>query len=178
MPKKCGHTLGRRVIPIEDMVAKVKVAVASRQSADTLIIARTDSRTTLGLDEALRRGEAYARAGADILFIESPESVEELETVGNRLAGSAKLLANMVQGGRTPEVPADQLQAFGFSIAIYPGLAMRAAVAAVDQTYRHLQSARTATGAPVPLYESMHELMGFPDVWAFEERWQRDAAAE
>ena len=178
MPKKCGHTPGRRVIPIEDMVAKVKVAVASRASADTLIIARTDSRTTLGLDEALRRGEAYARAGADIVFIESPESVDELEAIGRRLAGSAKLLANMVQGGRTPEVPADQLQAFGFSIAIYPGLAMRAAAAAVDQTYRHLQSARTATGAPAPLYDTMHELMGFPEVWAFEERWQRDEAAE
>ena len=178
MPKKCGHTPGRRVIPIADMVAKVKVAVASRASADTLIIARTDSRTTLGLDEALRRGEAYAQAGADILFIESPESIDELETVGRRLAGSAKLLANMVQGGRTPEVPADQLQAFGFSIAIYPGLAMRAAAAAVDQTYRHLQSARTAIGAPAPLYDTMHELMGFPEVWAFEERWQRDEAAE
>ena len=178
MPKKCGHTPGRRMIPIADMVAKVKVAVASRAGADTLIIARTDSRTTLGLDEALRRGEAYARAGADIVFIESPESVEELETIGRNLAGSAKLLANMVQGGRTPEVPADQLQAFGFSLAIYPGLAMRAAAAAVDQTYRHLQSARTAIGAPAPLYDTMHELMGFPEVWAFEERWQRDEAAE
>ena len=110
MPKKCGHTPGRRVIPIEDMVLKVKVAVASRQSADTLIIARTDARTTLGLDEALRRGEAYGRAGADIVFIESPESAAELETIGRRLAGPAKLLANVVQGGRTPEVPADQAQ--------------------------------------------------------------------
>lgn len=178
MPKKCGHTPGRRVIPIEDMVLKVKVAVASRQSADTLIIARTDARTTLGLDEALRRGEAYGRAGADIVFIESPESAAELETIGRRLAGPAKLLANVVQGGRTPEVPADQLKAFGFSIAIYPGLATRAATAAVDQAYRHLQSAGTAIGAPIPLYESMHELMGFPEVWAFEERWQRGEAAE
>ncbi len=178
MPKKCGHTPGRRVIAIEDMVAKVKVAVASRASADTLIIARTDARTTLGLDEALRRGEAYARAGADILFIESPESPEELERIGRTLAGAGKLLANVVQGGRTPELPAEQLEAFGFSVAIYPGLALRTAAGAVDAAYQHLKTAGTAIGTPTPVYEDMHELMGFPEVWAFEQRWRRDEAAE
>ena len=80
VPKKCGHTPGRRVVPMADMVKKIQVAAASRRSKDFLIIARTDARTTLGLDEALRRAEAYARAGADILFVESPESVEEMQT--------------------------------------------------------------------------------------------------
>ena len=88
-PKKCGHMLGRRVVPIEDMVDKVKVAVASRESSDFLIIARTDARTTLGLDEALRRAEAYAKAGADILFVESPESVEEMRTIGRDFRSAA-----------------------------------------------------------------------------------------
>ena len=99
-PKKCGHMLGRRVVPIEDMVDKIKVAVASRDSAEFLIIARTDARTTLGLDEALRRADAYAKAGADILFVESPESLEEMRTIGRSF--DRPLMANMVEGGRTP----------------------------------------------------------------------------
>ena len=88
-PKKCGHTPGRRVIPLEDMVTKIKVAVEARSSEDFLIVARTDARTSLGLDEALRRGEAYAKAGADILFIESPESEEELARIGRSLRRAA-----------------------------------------------------------------------------------------
>ena len=86
-PKKCGHTPGRRVIPIEQMVAKIRVALESRDSKDFLIIARTDARTGYGLDEALRRGEAYAEAGADVLFIESPESVEEMAKIGRTSTG-------------------------------------------------------------------------------------------
>src|SRR5690606_29888667 len=81
-PKKCGHTPGRRVIPMADMVRKIRVAADSRSSKDFLIIARTDARTTLGLDEALRRAEAYAKAGADVLFVESPESEEEMRRIG------------------------------------------------------------------------------------------------
>ena len=99
-PKRCGHTLGRRVIPVEDMARKIKVAVATRASADFLIVARTDARTSLGLDEVLRRGEAYAKAGADILFIESPESEEEMARIGRHL--DVPLVADMVEGGRTP----------------------------------------------------------------------------
>ncbi|MGZ5035117.1 MAG: isocitrate lyase/PEP mutase family protein, partial [Usitatibacter sp.] len=93
-PKKCGHTPGRRVIPMEDMVKKIRVAVEARASRDFLVIARTDARTTLGLDEALRRGDAYAKAGADILFIESPESVDEMRAIGKRF--DLPLVANMV----------------------------------------------------------------------------------
>jgi 2-methylisocitrate lyase-like PEP mutase family enzyme len=83
-PKKCGHTPNRRVIPVDDMVKKIRVAAEARSSRDFLIIARTDARTALGLDEALRRAEAYANAGADILFVESPESVEEMRAIGQR----------------------------------------------------------------------------------------------
>ncbi|MEA3084819.1 MAG: hypothetical protein QOC89_2516, partial [Paraburkholderia sp.] len=94
-PKKCGHTPGRRVIPVEDMVRKIKVAVESRSDRDFQVVARTDARTSLGLDEALRRGEAYAKAGADVLFIESPESIEELETIGRTF--DVPLLVNVVE---------------------------------------------------------------------------------
>jgi len=179
MPKKCGHTPGRRVIAAEEMVLKIKVAIDSRDSEDTLIIARTDARTTLGLDEALRRAEAYARAGADVIFVESPESEDELVRIGKAI--DKPLLANMVQFGRTPVVAADRLKAMGFSIAIYPGLALAAVAEAARRTFVHLKETGSGLGIDVPLYESkvsgqnLHELMGFPDIWAFEKRWQLPA---
>src|ERR1700730_9870440 len=119
-PKKCGHMLGRRVVPIEDMVDKIKAAVASRESSDFLIIARTDARTTLGLDEALRRAEAYAEAGGDVLVLERPESLEEMRTIGRSF--DRPLMANMVEGGRTPLADRKTLEEVGYSIAIFPGL--------------------------------------------------------
>ena len=106
-PKKCGHTLGRRVVPVEDMVRKIEAAHAARDSDDFLIIARTDARTTLGLDEALRRADAYASAGADILFVESPESEEEMEKICSSF--DVPCLANMVEGGRTPVLTRERL---------------------------------------------------------------------
>jgi 2-methylisocitrate lyase-like PEP mutase family enzyme len=173
MPKKCGHTLGRRVVPVEDMLLKIRVAVESRRDPDTLIVARTDARTTLGMDEALRRGEAFAKAGADVIFIESPESEDELARVGSAFGGSVFLLCNVVFDGRTPEVKADDLKRMGFSLAIYPGLAHKAATAAMDRAYSHLKQARSQIDLDLPLYKSskMHELMGFPDVWDFDNRW-------
>jgi 2-methylisocitrate lyase-like PEP mutase family enzyme len=127
-PKKCGHMLGRRVVPAEDMAAKIRVAVDSRSDRDFLIIARTDARTVHGLDDALRRAEAYLRAGADVLFIESPESVEEMERIGRSF--DVPLVANMVEGGRTPIVDSRSLADLGYSIAIYPGSLVRIQTAA------------------------------------------------
>ena len=110
-PKKCGHMAGRRVIPLEDMVAKIRVAKDTRSSDDFMIIARTDTRTVHGLDEALRRADAFAEAGADILFVESPESEEEMRTICERF--DHPLVANMVEGGRTPVLTKDELQKLG-----------------------------------------------------------------
>ncbi|HYH22380.1 MAG TPA: isocitrate lyase/PEP mutase family protein [Azospirillum sp.] len=169
-PKKCGHTPGRRVIATEDMVRKIKVAVEARDSADFLIIARTDARTSLGLDEALRRGEAYARAGADILFIESPESEAEMERIGRTF--DVPLIANMVEKGRTPLLSAEQLRTFGFSIAIFPGTAFLAAGAAVERVYGALRQ----TGSSQPVADQLYDfdafsrLMGFEAVWDFDRR--------
>jgi 2,3-dimethylmalate lyase len=179
IPKLCGHLMGRRVIAAEDMVLKVKVALEARRNPDTMIIARTDARTSLGLDAALSRGEAYAKAGADILFIESPESVEELERIGRTLSGAALLLCNVVYDGRTPEVTADELGKMGFNIALYPGLAHKAAAGAVEAAYNHLKEKHTQHNAPVPVMKSarMHELMGFPDIWDFSKRWDRNKNA-
>src|SRR6202162_279371 len=102
-PKKCGHTPNRHVVPPQEMVNKIKVASDARSSADFLILARTDALTSLGLDEALRRGEAYANAGADILFIEAPESKEQMRKIG--AAFDVPVLSNQVHGGVTPILP-------------------------------------------------------------------------
>lgn len=170
-PKKCGHTPGRRVIPIEDMVRKIKVAVDSRTDPNFLIIARTDARTSLGLDEALRRGEAYARAGADILFIESPESEEEMRRIGK--AFDLPLLANMVERGRTPVLSKQDLESIGYKLAIFPVTALLAAVAAMKSVYQQFQDQGSSSGGTTPLFDfsELTKLMGFEDVWEFEKRY-------
>jgi len=167
-PKKCGHMLGRRVVPIEDMADKIKVAVSSRDSSDFLIIARTDARTTLGLDEALRRAEAYAKAGADILFVESPESIEEMRTIGRSF--DRPLVANMVEGGRTPLLDKKTLEDVGYSIAIFPSFGFLAAGEALRSAYRHLREHGSSADANVPIYKfnDFSELMGFGAVAEFD----------
>jgi 2-methylisocitrate lyase-like PEP mutase family enzyme len=170
-PKKCGHTPGRRVIPAEQMVAKIKVALEARDSKDFLIIARTDARTAHGLDEALRRGEAYAEAGADILFIESPESVEEMAKIGRAL--DKPLVANMVEGGRTPLLEARVLKDLGFTLAIFPTTGLLATAAALKAVYGRIKDTGSSAGGTTPLedFGAFSRLMGFEHVWDFEKRW-------
>ena len=170
-PKKCGHTPGRRVIPMADMVRKIQVARDSRNSADFLIIARTDARSTLGLDEALRRAEAYGRAGADILFVESPESVEEMQKIGR--STDLPLVANMVEGGRTPVLSQTELEAIGYKIAIFPVTALLASSEAMKTVYSQLKNTGSSVGAAVPLmpFNELTQLMGFQEVWDFDKRY-------
>jgi 2-methylisocitrate lyase-like PEP mutase family enzyme len=169
MPKKCGHTPGRRVVPVEDMVLKIKVAVEARRDPATLIVARTDARTAHGLDEALRRAKAYETAGADIIFVESPESEAELEKIGKEV--EKPLLANMVEFGKTPRVEVDRLKKWGFDVAIYPGLGFSVAAEAMRQSWEFLKEKGTSNGIALPQYRNMHELMGFSEVWDFEKKW-------
>jgi len=173
-PKKCGHMLGRKVIPAQDMAAKVRVAVSSRSDPDFLVIARTDARTTHGLDEALRRAEAYLKAGADVLFVESPESPEEMRRICETFKG-VPLLANMVQGGgRTPMLSQDELQKLGYRIAIYPAAGFLAMGAALERVYTDLKAKKPES---VPLYDfkKFSALMGFDWVAEFDQRWRDDA---
>lgn len=169
-PKKCGHTPNRRVVPLEDMVKKIEVAVDSRRSDDFLIIARTDSRTGLGIDEAIRRGKAFAEAGADVVFVESPESEEEMKRIAGEI--DAPLFANMVNGGRTPLLSADRLKELGFSIAIHPAVGFLAMGAALEKAYADLKANGETTDA-IDLYDfaKMNEVMGFPAVWEFEKKY-------
>ena len=167
-PKKCGHTPGRKVIPLADAARKIKVAVQSRRSKDFLIIARTDARTAHGLDEALRRGEAFAKAGADIIFIESPESVEEMRKITSSF--HQPLLANMVEGGRTPVLSKTELEELGYKIGLFPGSAFLAAGAALRAVYRHLHDHGSTADFKGELYDfkDFTHLMGFEQVWNFE----------
>lgn len=169
-PKKCGHTPSRRVISIQDAAKKIKVAAEARSSRDFKIIARTDARTAHGLDEALRRGEAFLKAGADVLFIESPESVEEMERIGATF--KVPLLANMVEGGRTPIVSRSELEKLGYKIAIYPVAGLLAAASALQSVYRHVKSTGSTLnwdGHLCPFSEFV-QMIGFERVWEFERK--------
>lgn len=118
-PKRCGHMIGREVVSKEEMLGKIKAAVDARFDPDFMIIARTDARTVHGLDEALDRAKAYEEAGADIIFVESPETEDEMKAI-NKSITKAFTLANMVEGGRTPLLPNNQLEEIGYRIVIYP----------------------------------------------------------
>ena len=170
-PKKCGHAPGRRVVPLDDMLRKIEVAVEARDSDDFLVIARTDSRGSLGLDEAIRRGRAFSKAGADVVFIEAPESREEFERIGQEV--DAPLLANMVEGGFSPLLPARTLARLGFAIAIYPGTGFLAAAKTLEDVYGHLRTNGSSIDLGTGSFSigEMHELMGFEEVWEFEKRW-------
>ena len=143
-PKRCGHYEGKEVVSKEEMIGKIKAAVDARKDADLAIIARTDSRAVLGLDEAIQRGNAYAGAGADIVFVEAPQGPEELRRITEEI--HAPILVNMIRGSRTPLLSAKDLEKMGFKVAIYPNEAHRAALWAVQACVRHLKEKGTTEG--------------------------------
>src|SRR5213075_1587200 len=134
-----------------------------RRDEATLIVACTDARTAHGLDEALRRARLYEQAGADVIFVESPETEAELERIGREV--SKPLLANMVEFGKTPRVEVDRLKKWGFDVAIYPGLGFSVAAEAMRQAWEFLKRQGTGNGIELPQYHNMHEVMGFSEVW-------------
>jgi 2-methylisocitrate lyase-like PEP mutase family enzyme len=142
-PKKCGHEPGRRLVAADEMVGRIKAAVDARQDRHFLIIARTDARTTEGLEQALERAMLYAEAGADVLFVESPESLEEMRRITSTL--SVPTLVNIVEGGRTPVLPVKQLGELGYRIAIYPNSLTRALARAGERTLAELKRAGDLT---------------------------------
>jgi len=138
MPKKCGHMEGKEVVPAREMVAKVQAAVAARRSPDFLIIARTDARAVAGLDEAIGRANAALEAGADMAFVEAPQTMDELAAVPKRVAGPC--LLNVVRGGKTPEIDLRAAQAMGYRLAIVPGLLLKAVIGACDTALAELKA--------------------------------------
>ena len=136
-PKKCGHFEGKQVIPVEEMCKKIEAALYAREDKDFLLIARTDARSILGLEEALRRARSYAEAGADMIFVESPQSTKELERISTELSG-IPLLVNIVEGGKTPALPFQDLQQLGFKIVLYPTCGIRAVAKTLQDLAAHL----------------------------------------
>lgn len=173
-PKKCGHTPFKRCVPVQDMVDKIRVAAEAREDKKNfLIIARTDARAELGVDEALRRLEAYARAGADILFFEAPQSEDEMRRACE--AFELPMMANMSDGGKTPMLDAQALREIGFSLAIYPSMTSLAAAAAMERALRHLKTSggSLAPGDDLFDFNEFCRRIGFEEVWDFEKRWAR-----
>lgn len=171
-PKKCGHTPGRRVIPIEDMVEKIKVAVEARESDDFLILARTDARQAEGMDSVLRRLEAYDKAGADVLFPEALESEEEMARACSSF--EKPLMANMANGGSTPIPVASVLEEIGYAYAIYPSLTSLVAATAIEKCLIDLKEEGIGEPDGIFNFKEFCGLIGFQEVWDFDKKWARD----
>jgi 2-methylisocitrate lyase-like PEP mutase family enzyme len=165
-PKRCGHLDDKALIPVSEMVGKVKAATDTRQSPETVIIARTDAVAVEGLDRAIERALLYRDAGADLLFIEAPKAREELEKIISRAGGTVPLMANMVEGGKTPMLSAPELEALGFSLVIFPGGIVRA----LTKTATEFYSSLAAHGTTQPFrgrmfdFAELNELLGAPSM--------------
>ena len=159
LPKRCGHMEGKEVIPREEAVAKIRAAVRARHSRDFLVIARTDARSIHGLDDALFRAEAFLESGADILFVEAPQSLEELRLIGERFKG-VPLMANMVEDGKTPLLGTDELASLGYRLVIYPVSALLAATHVYANIYQRLLKGKMISGSDRVSFQDYNELMG------------------
>lgn len=169
-PKRCGHTRNRRVIAVDEMVKKVRVAVESRSSENFLVIARTDALSEHGLDNALSRADAYLDAGADILFVESPESESQMQAIAERFRG-VPLVANMVAGGRTPIMKDQDLFRLGFQVVLHPVYLLGAALSGMEAAARELLAG--GAESDVADINRLNDLVGFDRVWALDERFGR-----
>jgi carboxyvinyl-carboxyphosphonate phosphorylmutase len=175
MPKKCGHMEGKQLIGADEMVVKVEAAVAARRSPGFLIIARTDARAPEGLDAAIERARSYREAGADVLFIEAPQSLQEIETIA-RSFEDVPLLFNYAEGGKTPPVSHEQLRRLGFRIVIFPISTLLTATAAIRAALAQIK----ADGTPIELlgemlpFHDFLEFIGLPEIRELEERFATD----
>ena len=137
-PKRCGHMIGKEVVSKDDYIMKLKAAVEAREDKDFIIVARTDARAPLGLDEAIQRGRAYHKAGADVIFIEAPRSIEELKRIAKEI--NAPLVANMIEEGLTPNLPSKDLLKMGYRIVVFPLSGLYAATFAIKQVFLELKN--------------------------------------
>jgi 2-methylisocitrate lyase-like PEP mutase family enzyme len=175
-PKRCGHLDDKTVVPTGEMVGKIKAAVDARPSDATLIVARTDAVAVEGLDPALDRAAAYREAGADMLFVEAPRSREEMETIVARLGNTCPLMANMVEGGRTPMMSAAELKALGYSLVIFPGGTVRAVSAFLSGYFESLKEHGTTDPYRDRMldFAGLQALIGTEEMLALGKRYQGD----
>ncbi|MBI3780685.1 MAG: oxaloacetate decarboxylase [candidate division NC10 bacterium] len=170
-PKRCGHMKGKRVIPAEEHVQKIRAAVDARRDRDFFIVARTDARQVTGLDDALRRCQLYKEAGADALFLEAPRSTEELARIGRELP--PPLVANMLEGGVTPLLTKEELDKLGIQLVLWPLTALYTSAKAIDEMFRLLMTTGTTTAALDRLmpFQQFHDVIGLDGYYALAERY-------
>ncbi|MDO4554195.1 MAG: isocitrate lyase/PEP mutase family protein [Lachnospiraceae bacterium] len=171
MPKKCGHMIGRQVVALDEMVGKIKAAVDARVNPDFMIMARTDARTTQGIDAAIERGLAFKEAGADIVFIESPESEDEMKLINAKIPGLT--LANMVEGGRTPLLTNDKLESLGYNLVIYPTASTYVTTKAMVDLWEGLKKDGTTANlidSMIP-FEQFNDLIGLKEIREIESKY-------
>lgn len=171
-PKKCGHMERKQVIPMDEMVQKVRAAVDARQDPDFVIIVRTDANAVYGFEDALRRGQAYREAGADMLFIEAPRSIEELRGIKQAFP-DVPLLFNWADGGKTPMLPLDKIRVLGFKLVIFPVSTLFAATHAMLTLLDELKQGKTPTAyhAHMVNFSQFTDLIGLPAINALERRY-------
>lgn len=170
-PKKCGHMTGRQVVSVEEMAGKIKAAADARRDSDLVIIARTDARTVHGIDEAINRARVYEEAGADLLFIESPESIEEMQKI--TASFTVPLLANMVEGGRTPLLPVQELAAIGYKLVIFPTASTYTLARAITRLMQSLKETGTTAGMleQMVTFSEFNELIGLSRIKEYENEY-------
>lgn len=177
LPKRCGHLEGKTLVPAGEMVGKLKAALDARRDADTLIIARTDAIAVEGFEAAMERAERYLEAGCDMLFVEAPRSREELTAIAARLANRIPLLANMVEGGKTPISGAAELQELGFSLVIFPSALVRAFAKMATECFASLkqEGSTSAFRDRILDFGPFNELIGTPEILAAGRRYGEDS---
>lgn len=171
-PKKCGHMEGKQVIPVDEMVQKIRAAVDARQDPDFVIIARTDANAVYGLEDALRRGRAYREAGADVIFIEAPRSIEELRAIAQAFP-DVPLLYNWAESGKTPLLPLEEIHALGFKLVIFPVSMLFAATQALLDLLEALKQGQTslAFAERMVTFSQFTDQIGLPEIQALERRY-------
>jgi methylisocitrate lyase len=171
-PKRCGHMKGKRVIPVEEQIQKIRAAVDARRGRDFFIVARTDARQVNGLEDAIRRCRRYKEAGADALFVEAPGSAEELATIAKALP--PPLVANMLEGGVTPLLAKDELDKLGFQLVVCPLTALYASAKAMQAMFQILKTAGTTRAALDQLlpFQQFHDLLGLDAYYALDEQYR------
>lgn len=172
-PKKCGHMSGKAVIGTDEMVGKIRAAVAARRDPDLVLIARTDAAAVEGLDAAIARARAYAAAGADVLFVEAPTSEDDIARVADELRGLAPLVFNWAEGGRTPPISLERIAELGFSLVLYPIGTLLAATAGIRAFLETLRSDGTPTAAlpDLPTFDGFTDLIGLSEIHDLEQRF-------
>jgi methylisocitrate lyase len=171
-PKKCGHFEGKRVISMQEHAGKIRAAVDARGDSDLVIIARTDARAPLGLEAAIERGKSYINAGADVLFIEAPQSVRELEIIADSFP-DIPLVANIVEGGKTPEITTAELQSLGFKIVFFPLTALMVVTEVMSNCFQHLkEQGNTANLSGLMGFQDFQNLMGVPQYLQVEKKYK------